>query len=117
MHLAYDLLDGCAALIIVDAMPGRGSPGDLAVMSVGPDDIGSGQLDAHGMDPVAVLGSLRALGGTLPPTYVVGCQPGSVEEGIGLTPAVAAAVPAAAQAVIRVIDERVLATTGPTRGD
>ena len=108
MHLAYDLLDGCAALVIVDAMPGNGSPGDVVVMSVGADDIGTGELDAHGMDPLAVLGSLRALGGALPPTYVVGCQPAKLEEGMGLSEAVAAAVPVAVAAVSRVINERIL---------
>jgi len=108
MHLAYDLLDGCAALVIVDAMPGKGSPGDVVVMSVGADDIGTGEIDAHGMDPLAVLGSLQALGGTLPPTYVVGCQPGNLNEGMGLSEPVAAAVPVAVDAVIRVIHERIL---------
>ena len=109
MHLAYDLLDGYAALVIVDAMPGEGSPGDVIVMQVGPDDIGTSELDAHGMDPLAVLGSLRALGGTLPPTFVVGCRPATVEEGIGLSGPVEAAVPVAADAVRRVIDQHVLA--------
>ena len=109
MHLAYDLLDGCAALVIVDAIPGEGEPGDVVVLEVGPDDVGTSELDAHGMDPLAVLGSLQALGGTLPPTFVVGCQPTSVEEGIGLSPPVEAAVPIAADAVRRVIDQHVLA--------
>ena len=107
MHLAYDLLDGCTALVIVDAMPGDGAPGDVVVIQVGPDDIGTAELDAHGMDPLAVLGSLRALGGTLPPTFVVGCRPASVEEGIGLSSEVQAAVPVAAEAVRRVVDEHV----------
>ena len=107
MHLAYDLLDGCSALVIVDAIPGGGAPGDVVVMEVGPDDIGTSELDAHGMDPLAVLGSLQTLGGTLPPTFVVGCQPASVEEGIGLSPPVEAAVPIAADAVRRVVDQHV----------
>ena len=68
------------------------------------------------MDPLAVLGSLQALGGTLPPTYVVGCQPASVDEGIGLSPQVEAAVPVAADAVRRVIDDHVLADAQP-RGE
>jgi hydrogenase maturation protease len=109
MHLAYDLLDGCTALVIVDAIPGEGAPGDVVVMEVGPDDIGTSELDAHGMDPLAVLGSLQALGGTLPPTFVVGCQTATVDEGIGLSPRVEAAVPIAAEAVRRVIDQHVLA--------
>ncbi len=109
MHLAYDLLEGCAALVIVDAIPGRGSPGDVVVMSVGDEDVSTGELDAHGMDPRAVLGSLKSLGGTLPPTYVVGCQPASVDEGMGLSEAVAAAVPVAVEAVSRLLRERILA--------
>lgn len=104
MHLAYDLLEGYDALVIVDAIPGDGRPGDITVLEVGPDDLGEGEFDAHGMNPVAVLGTLGSLGGTLPPTYVVGCQPATVEEGIGLSAAVSAAVPEAIAAVRRLID-------------
>ena len=45
------------------------------------------------MDPATVLATLHRLGGTLPPTYVVGCRAGRLDEGMGLSPAVAAAVP------------------------
>jgi hydrogenase maturation protease len=69
------------------------------VLEVGPDDLGDGDFDAHGMNPVAVLGSVSRLGGALPRTYVVGCRSASVEEGIGLTPPVAAAIPAAMAAI------------------
>src|ERR1700760_241918 len=31
MHLAYDLLDGCEALVLVDAIPSRGAPGTIHV--------------------------------------------------------------------------------------
>ncbi len=51
------------------------------------------------MDPAAVFASLRALGGNPPYTVVIGCEAGSVEEGIGLTEPVAKAVPRAARAV------------------
>ena len=95
MHLAYDLLDGYDALVVVDALPGDGRPGDLTVLEVGPDDLGDADLDPHGMAPVAVLAGVGRLGGVLPPTYVVGCRPADVGEGMGLTPAVAAAVPGA----------------------
>lgn len=104
MHLAYDLLDGYDALVIVDAIPGTGRAGDITVLEVGPDDLGEGDFDAHGMNPVAVLGTLGCLGGVLPPTYVVGCQPATVEEGIGLSAAVSAAVPQAIDAVRRLLD-------------
>jgi len=103
MHLAYDLLDGYEALVIVDALPGDGTPGDLSVLAVGPEDLGQAEFDAHGMAPVAVLASLGQLGGALPPTYVVGCRPADVSDGMGLTPAVAAAVEPAVALVHEVL--------------
>jgi hydrogenase maturation protease len=103
MHLAYDLLDRYDALVLVDAVPADGPAGEISVLEVGPDDLGTGELDAHGMDPVAVLSSVETLGGTLPRTYVVGCTPASVAEGIGLTPELEAAVAAAADAVRRLL--------------
>lgn len=106
MHLAYDLLDGYAALVLVDTLPERGAAGSVTVLHLEEADLGQAELDAHGMDPVTVLGGLETLGGTLPPTYVVGCVPGDVSEGIGLSTPVAAAVPVAMTAV-RVLLERI----------
>jgi hydrogenase maturation protease len=114
MHLAYDLLDGYDALVVVDALPGSGAPGDLSVLAVGPDDLGEGELDAHGMAPVAVLASLGQLGGSLPPTYVVGCQPADVSEGIGLSPQVAAAVGPAVDLVLEVLQEQLGVSGSPS---
>jgi hydrogenase maturation protease len=108
MHLAYDLLDGYQALVLVDALPGAGEPGELTVLEVGPDDLGSGDFDPHGMAPVAVLASLRQLGGTLPATYLVGCQPASLAEGIGLSDVVSAAIPKATAAVLALLGERMV---------
>ena len=105
MHLAYDLLDGYDALVIVDAVPQGDAPGEITVLQVGPDDLGRGDADPHGMDPVAVLASLGQLGGTLPPTYVVGCRPATTEDGIGLSEPVAAAVPVAVGVVGRLVDD------------
>jgi hydrogenase maturation protease len=99
LHLAYDLLAGCDALIIVDALPGTGPPGEITVLEVGPGDLPDGEPDPHGMHPATVLTHLARMGGTLPATYVVGCRPATVAEGIGLSPAVAAAVPTAQTAV------------------
>ncbi|KAA1250259.1 hydrogenase maturation protease [Mycobacterium simiae] len=100
MHLAYDLLEGWDTLVLVDAVPSRGSPGTLHVFQADqqswPDPPG---LDAHGMDPATVFASLRALGGAPPYTVIVGCEAGNVDEGIGLSAPVAKAVPRAARAV------------------
>jgi len=104
MHLAYDLLDDWDALVIVDAIPSRGSPGALHVFEADHESLSAtAALDAHGMDPAAVFDSLTALGGTPPYTVVIGCEVGSVDEGIGLTGSVAAAVPGAIHAVAEVV--------------
>lgn len=104
MHLAYDLLEHWDTLVLVDAIPSRGSPGTLHVFQADHES-GSGTpaLDAHSMDPAAVFASLRALGGSPPYTVVVGCEAGSVEEGMGLTEPVANAVPRAARAVEEIV--------------
>jgi hydrogenase maturation protease len=109
MHLAYDLLDGWEALIVVDALPDRGAPGDVSVLEVGPDDVGTGMLDAHGMDPGSVLASLRLLGGRLPRTFVVGCQAPDLGEGIGLSAPVVEAVDPAVTTVLGLLDSLLLA--------
>ena len=88
---------------------GDGAPGDVTVLEIEEDDLGSGDLDAHGMDPVAMLANLDRLGGTLPRTFVVGCRPATVEEGIGLSAPVEAAVPAAVEVVLELLATRVLA--------
>ena len=65
------------------------------------------------MAPVAVLASLESLGGRLPPTYVVGCTPADLDEGIGLSPPVEAAVPEAMDLVSTLLRERTPAAAGP----
>lgn len=100
MHLAYDLLDDWTALILVDALPCRGSPGWLHVFEAEPENLSApAGLDAHAMDPAAVFASLNALGGTAPYTVVIGCEVDTVAGGIGLSEPVAAAVPRAVAAI------------------
>jgi hydrogenase maturation protease len=108
LHLAYDLLDPWDALVMVDALPGRGAVGSVSVMRVGPEDVADGShVDAHGMDPVTVLASLAALGGHLPPsTLVVGCQVADTGEGMGLTAPVMAAVDEAVHTVRTLVTGR-----------
>jgi hydrogenase maturation protease len=100
MHLAYDLLDGYAALVLVDALPSRGSPGTLHVFEADHESLSAASnLDAHAMDPAAVFASLNALGGSPPYTVVIGCEVACIDDGIGLSDAVASAVPHAVRAV------------------
>ncbi|MGR4878441.1 hydrogenase maturation protease [Streptomyces sp. LARHCF249] len=106
VHLAYQLLDGYDTLLLVDATARGGEPGTLYLIEPeGSDGPGGAVLDGHHMSPDAVLALLDTLcagTGTAPPrrTLVVGCEPASVEEGIGLSPPVAAAVPRAARMVL-----------------
>ncbi|MDQ6841449.1 MAG: hydrogenase maturation protease [Actinomycetota bacterium] len=77
MDLALAIVEGYDAVVLLDATPRGKRPGTLYVIEVGPEDLeaGDGELDAHGMDPVKVLGLVRTFGGTPPRTYVVGCEP------------------------------------------
>jgi hydrogenase maturation protease len=111
VHLAYDLLDPLDALILVDALPG-GAAGEIVVLEVAAGDLAGGDLDAHGMDPAAMLASLDRLGGTVPATYVVGCRVATVEEQIGLSAPVAAAVPAAIDALRALVGRLAAAPAG-----
>ncbi len=105
LHLAYELLDGYEMVILVDASPRGDEPGTLYVIEPDPapepdpDEIPP--LDAHGMDPGAVLAILGVLGGKVDRILVVGCEPALADEGMGLSPPVEAAVD---QAVILVQD-------------
>jgi len=104
MHLAYDLLDGCEALVLIDAIPNRGAPGTVHVFEADHESLtATAGLDAHAMDPGAVFAALNALGGTPPHTVVIGCEAANVDEGIGLSTAVAAAIPEAVRALENVL--------------
>jgi hydrogenase maturation protease len=116
MHLAYDLLAGFDALVLIDAVPGPGQPGELTVLEIGPEDLGQSEFDAHGMAPVAVLATLPSLGGELPPTYLVGCRAADCGEGIGLSGPVRDAVPAAAEAVRSLVGRLVAARVAVPQG-
>jgi len=106
VHLSFDLLDDWDALVLVDALPGDGPPGELRLLEVADADLaGSPPLDAHGLHPLAVLSALPGLGGRLPRTVVLGCTPASVEEGMALSPRVRAAVRPAADRVRALVAE------------
>ncbi|MFD4138678.1 hydrogenase maturation protease [Streptomyces sp. NPDC058572] len=114
VHLAYQLLDGYDTLVLVDATARGGEPGTLYLIeaatpgTVEPDGV---PLDGHGMSPdtvLALIGTLCAGTGGTPPrrTLVVGCEPACVEEGIGLSPQVTAAVPQAVQMVTDLVQHQ-----------
>jgi hydrogenase maturation protease len=55
------------------------------------------------------------LGGTAPRTIVIGCEVENIDEGMGLSGPVAAAVPGAVAAINDVIADLSARTTAPTR--
>jgi hydrogenase maturation protease len=114
VHLAYELLDGYDGLVIVDALPMGEAPGTLAVMvpELEAHDAApqreSGEtrvVDAHTMSPDVVLATLNRLGGSVEKIFIVGCQPASLQDGMGLTRPVAAAVESAVQLCRQLVSE------------
>jgi hydrogenase maturation protease len=109
VHLAYELLDGYDALILIDAVPMSEAAGTLAVIEAdaGGPLRGGGEsvMDAHRMDPDVVLATLAHLGGGVPRVLVLGCQPATLDEGMGLSPPVAGAVERAVELCLQVMDE------------
>lgn len=106
MHLALDLLDGCELLVLIDALAGAEPPGTITLLEPDPAGGGGEPLDAHLLDPQAVLRMVANLGGVIGRVLVVGCQPADLDEGIGLSPPVTAAVDSAVRMVDDIIAER-----------
>ncbi|MGH9076732.1 MAG: hydrogenase maturation protease [Acidimicrobiales bacterium] len=103
VHLAYELLGGYQTLVLVDAVSRGDPPGTVSVIEHDAAGDGGGTLaavDAHGMDPLAVLAMAADLGAGVGRVLVVACETADVTEGIGLSAPVAEAVPRAAAAVV-----------------
>jgi hydrogenase maturation protease len=112
MHLAYRLLDGYRALVLVDTVRHGRPPGTLYLLEHDLDGpLDEAAFDAHGMDPAAVLTMLDQLAqgvGIERPVervLVVGCEPASVDEGMGLTEPVAAVVDRATTVVVDLVGD------------
>ena len=113
MHLAYDLAEGFDTTILVDTAQRGGEPGTVYVIEPEPPPEGSpvaemSLFNAHGMQPDLVLSLAGSLGADAGRVLVVGCEPATLEEGMGLSAPVAAAVDEA----VRVVTRLVTATTG-----
>jgi hydrogenase maturation protease len=116
VHLAYQLLDGYDVLVLVDAVPRGEAAGTVSVIE--PDLTALSRptegppVDGHGMEPAAVLALVATLSDAAATdavgrVLIVGCEPQVVEEGMGLSPPVAAAIPDAERAVRRLVEELV----------
>ena len=111
LDLAYEVMRGYDALILIDVSRQGGEAGTLYVMEAEADDVDGqiedGQmLDPHGMDPQTVLRFVKYVGGWPGRVFVVACEPEIVEDvGLGLSDAVKASVAQAADVVLQTIDE------------
>ncbi|MEP6659542.1 MAG: hydrogenase maturation protease [Acidimicrobiales bacterium] len=108
VHLAYELLDGYDALVLIDAVPLGEPPGTIAVLEpeqLEQQGVDAPTLDAHSMNPAVVLGALAGLGGAIGRVLIVGCQPAVIEETMGLSEPVAAAVETAVDVVRDLVTE------------
>ena len=111
LDLAYEVMRGYDALVLVDVSRQGGEPGTLYVMEARPEDVEAGIEDGqvinpHGMDPQTVLRFVKTIGAWPGKVVVIACEPAEVEEmGLGLSDQVARAVDGAADLVSKTIGE------------
>ena len=98
LDLAYEIMRGYHALVLIDVSRQGGEPGTLYVIQPDPEDyarpIEDGEMiSPHGMDPQTVLRFVSAVGSFSGKVVIVACEPTEVEDlGVGLSPALVEAV-------------------------
>ncbi len=111
LDLAYQVMYGYDALVMIDISRQGGSPGTLYVMEVDEDEVSSGiedgdALNPHGMDPETVLRFIKLTGGWPGKVIIIACEPLTIEEmGVGLSPVVEEAVGRAVDLVLETATE------------
>jgi hydrogenase maturation protease len=111
LDLAYEVMRGYDALILLDVSRQGGAPGTLYVMEANEDDVEAGIEDGqvinpHGMDPQTVLRFVKSLGAWPGKVVVIACEPAEVEDmGFGLSDEVAAAVDGAVDLVLATVEQ------------
>jgi hydrogenase maturation protease len=109
--LAYAIMDGYAATILVDITARGEPPGTVYLIELDQEKIGSLEAtapDGHSLDPVAVLRLTQSLGGQIERLYLVACEPAVLETEDGrieLSESVQAAVPEAVRMIQRLVDQ------------
>jgi hydrogenase maturation protease len=109
LDLAYEVMRGYDALVLVDVSRQGEAPGTLYVMEADEAEVAAGiedgeVIDPHAMDPASVLRFVRAVGGWPGRVIVIACEPAVVDEmGIGLTDVIGAAVDDAVDLVLTTV--------------
>jgi hydrogenase maturation protease len=109
VHLAFELLTPVDLLVLVDATSRNGAPGTLYVIDPETDahvadETQAASTDGHAMNPEAVLIAVRQMGGALPRTRIVGCEPADLSERMELSDAVREAIEPAITMIRRLIE-------------
>jgi hydrogenase maturation protease len=111
LDLAYEVMRGYDALIILDVSQQGGAPGTLYLMEPDEDSVAGGIEDGdvinpHAMDPQTVLRFVKSVGAWPGKVVVIACEPGDVQEmGWGLSEQVRGAVERAVDLVVETVDE------------
>ena len=111
LDLAYEVMRGYDALVLVDVSRQGGEPGTLYVMEASEEEVEAGIEDGqvinpHAMDPQTVLRFVKSVGAWPGKVVVIACEPAGVEEmGLGLSSEVEAAVDRAVDLVLSTIEE------------
>jgi hydrogenase maturation protease len=111
LDLAYEVMRGYDALVLVDISRQGEPPGTIYVMEPDPADVDGGiedgaVIDPHGMDPQTVLRFVKAVGGWPGKVVIVACEPSSVGEvNWGLSKPVEDAVDRAVGVVLEQVQE------------
>jgi hydrogenase maturation protease len=106
--LACALLDGYDSAVLVDAVRRGGPPGTLYVLAIDHVQADDALVEMHRLDPRAVFGLVKAMGGRLPRLRLVGCEAliCAEEDGyMGLSGPVQAAVPDAVALIETLVAE------------
>jgi hydrogenase maturation protease len=111
LDLAYEVMRGYDALVLVDVSRQGGEPGTLYVMEASEEEVEAGIEDGqvinpHAMDPQTVLRFVKTIGAWPGKVVVIACEPAEVEEmGLGLSDEVARAVGGAVDLVAHTVGE------------
>jgi len=111
LDLAYEVMRGYDALVILDVSRQGGEPGTLYVMEPEEEAVPGGIEDGdvinpHGMDPQTVLRFVKSVGAWPGRVVVIACEPGEIEEmGWGLSEQVRDAVDRAVALVVDTVAE------------
>jgi hydrogenase maturation protease len=111
LDLAYEVMRGYDALVILDVSRQGGPPGTLYVMEPDEDEIRGGiedgeTINPHSMDPQTVLRFVKSIGAWPGRVVVIACEPNEVEQmGWGLSDDVQEAVDRAVELVLETVGE------------